>query len=122
MKKTKREFDAVLEPGRARWGGRLRVCRLYPPRCGRRWCGCGSGGDKWISVSDFAISGRSGAFYLLLNKAMKNRAVVAWGLGGEVAGFQLEPDFEDRPAELPDVLFSFAGGSFWIADQVRRAR
>ena len=37
-----------------------------------------------------------------------------------MAGFQLEPDFEDRPAELPDVLCSFAGGSFWIADQVRR--
>jgi uncharacterized protein YdeI (YjbR/CyaY-like superfamily) len=42
-----------------------------------------------------------GGFYLLVNKAMQKGADVSLG---DEAEFRLEPDLEERPAELPDEL------------------
>ena len=42
-----------------------------------------------------------GGFYLLVNRMMQKNANAHLG---DTANFQLEPDLEDRPAELPDEL------------------
>ena len=44
---------------------------------------------------------RERGYFLLVNKAMQQGAKVRLG---QVAGFVLEPDLEERPAELPDEL------------------
>src|SRR5579859_615284 len=50
-------------------------------------------------TSLFPVTGGSGKYFLLVNKAMQKGA----GIGlGDVAEFRLEPDLEERPAELPD--------------------
>ena len=49
----------------------------------------------------FPMAGQPGVFFLLVNKAMQKGGRVALG---SVADFVLEPDLDDRPAELPDDL------------------
>jgi uncharacterized protein YdeI (YjbR/CyaY-like superfamily) len=51
----------------------------------------------------FPVSGKPGAYCILVNKRMQAEAGTGLGF---VASFTLEPDFEPRPADLPEELDS----------------
>ena len=54
-----------------------------------------------------------GGFYLLVNREMQKAAGARLG---ETADFRLEPDLEDRPAELPDELAVLLDGEPGLRD------
>ena len=58
-------------------------------------------------TSLFPVAGREGEFFLLVNRAMQRGGEVSLG---EMAEFRLEPDLEEREAELPDALAALLDG------------
>lgn len=102
-----RKFRAVLEHGDRALG--WTVARLpfepaavWPAMIRLRIKGeiRGPGGATKFRSSLFPVPG-GGAFVVLVNKAMQRAAGVAVGSEAE---FRLEPDLEERAAELPDEL------------------
>lgn len=108
-----REFGAVLERDDRMLGWTVaRVpfnpVELWPERVRLRVRGRVNGYPFRSSL--FPEAGRPGCFYLLVNRRMQ---AGAGALPGSTVTFELEPDLEPRPAELPeplDVLLDEAEG------------
>ena len=79
MSERTREFEAVLEHGERALGWTIARLPFVPAEVWTAMVRLRVRGDEWISVSAFAISGRSRGFYLLVNKVMQNGAVWGWG-------------------------------------------
>ncbi len=62
---------------------------------------CGTINGYVFRTSLFPYASEPGSFFLLVNRTMQQGAQAALGT---TADFTLEPDLEDRPAELPDEL------------------
>jgi hypothetical protein len=58
-------------------------------------------------TSLFPVVGRAGEFFLLVNRTMQAGAGASLGA---MAEFRLEPDLEEREAELPDTLAALLDG------------
>jgi hypothetical protein len=96
-------FNAVLEKGERALGWTIaRVpfapADVWPKRIRLRVKGAVNGFAFQTSL--FPLAGSEG-FYLLVNEAMQRGASVRLG---QTAEFFLEPDLEERPAELPEEL------------------
>ena len=96
-------FEAVLEKGDRALGWTIARVPFDPAKVWKKMLRLRVKGDIngfAFRTSLFPDAGRGG-FYLLVNKAMQ---VGGDARLGDVAAFGLEPDFEERAAELPDEL------------------
>ena len=101
---TTRRFEALLEHERSGLGWTIiRVpftpSDVWPQMIRLRVCGTINGYAFRSSL--FPYAGESGAFFLLVNKAMQLNADVR---EGQRAIFELDADLHPRPAELPEEL------------------
>ncbi len=99
-------FRAVLERGDRALGWTIaRVPfapeKVWPTTIRLRVRGTVNGFPFRTSLFPETGADNAGRFYLLVNRAMQREGAVA--LGG-AADFELEPDLEERPAELPEEL------------------
>lgn len=96
-------FEAVLEKGDRALGWTIARVPFDPAKAWKKMLRLRVKGEIngfAFRTSLFPDAGRGG-FYLLVNKAMQ---VGGDARLGDVAAFGLEPDFEERAAELPDEL------------------
>jgi Bacteriocin-protection, YdeI or OmpD-Associated/Domain of unknown function (DUF1905) len=102
-----RRFEAVLEKGENALGWTIARVPFDPATAWpkmvrlrvRGTVGSPKGRGFAFRTSLFPVAG--GGFYVLVNRAMQRGGGVVLG---SVAEFELEPDLETRPAELPDEL------------------
>ena len=102
MAKLARQFRAVLEPLGPALGWTIARVPFEPADVWKQMVRLRVRGE----VNGFAFRTSlfpdpRGGFFLLVNKAMQQGGDVRLG---ETAEFRLEPDLEERPAELPDEL------------------
>ncbi len=96
-------FEAVLEKGDRALGWTIARVPFDPAKAWKKMLRLRVKGEIngfAFRTSLFPEAGQGG-FYLLVNKAMQ---VGGDARLGDVAAFGLEPDFEERAAELPDEL------------------
>jgi uncharacterized protein YdeI (YjbR/CyaY-like superfamily) len=104
MAKGAQRFKAVLEKGDRALGWTIARVPFEPGNLWKTMVRLRVRGEVngfAFRTSLFPDSEKGTGFYLLVNRKMQAGAGV--GLG-DVAEFSLEPDLEERPAELPDEL------------------
>jgi hypothetical protein len=103
MPKTVRSFRAVLENGERSLGWTIAYVPFVPSTVWPKMVRLRVRGE--INGVAFRTSlfpsSKEGSFYLLVNREMQRGAGVVLG---DTAEFRLEPDLEEREAELPDEL------------------
>jgi uncharacterized protein YdeI (YjbR/CyaY-like superfamily) len=99
-----KKFRAVLEPLGPALGWTIARVPFEPAKVWKQMVRLrvrGSVNGFEFRTSLFPVAGGVNEFFLLVNKAMQEGGDVRLG---ETAEFRLEPDLEERPAELPDEL------------------
>jgi len=103
-KKDVRKFDAVLEKLQDALGWTVVYvpfdpAAVWPEKIRQRVKGTVN--DFAFRTSLFPVTGKTGTYFLLVNRAMQQGGKVSMG---QLASFTLEPDMEPRTAELPEEL------------------
>ncbi len=99
-----KKFRAVLEKGDRALGWTIARVPFDPAAVWKEMVRLRVNGEVngfAFRTSLFPTEGEHGKFYLLVNRAMQTGGGVALG---DMAEFALEPDLEERAAELPDEL------------------
>jgi len=97
-------FKAVLEKGDRALGWTIARVPFDPAKVWKTMVRLRVRGDVngfAFRTSLFPVTGAKAEYFLLVNKALQRGADIALG---EVVEFRLEPDLEERAAELPDEL------------------